>query len=1166
MTAHPAPASERRCLRCGAPLRRHSRSSVCGHCLLESATSLAPPANHPSIPDPAEGAAPTIPFGDYDLEREIAHGGMGVVYRARQRSLGRTVAVKLLLLGRHASQESIQRFHREAQAVASLRHPHIVAIHEIGECDGQPFFSMEYVEGLNLAELIRAGPLAPREAATHARTIAEAVHHAHNQGILHRDLKPSNILVDAFGGLRITDFGLARPLDGSSDLTETGRVLGTPHYLAPEAATGRIEEVGPPSDLYAIGAILYELLTGRPPFLAQSIPETLLRIRETDPVSLRRLNPALPEDLETICLKCLEKSPAARYATAQALADDLDRWLRHEPIRARPVSHVERLFKWTRRNPRTAGLLLLSCTAAAALIATLVVSHLQVRAANARTTAEAELNRRSLVRLHVQSGNQRVGDGDPLAALAWFVEALALEGGQPAREDIHRRRIGAILRHAPQLERLWFHDAFVQEALLSHDHSVVAATSIEDTAKFWDVGSGRPRPGPVTASSVRFCPDHRQFMTSAPGQVIQFWNLSDGEPAPQMPTFTAVNFAHYEPTGRWVAAVDPRGVHRFDVRTGQPVGALLAPGHEVNALRSSHNGRWLIGVAQHGVITVWDAGEDPPASRTFKVAGPVHQWIVDSPGCRLASVIGGAALEHIVRQWDLATGLPAGPDLTHDSGVTTLHYSPDGTRLVTGTWGGSAQLWEAATGNRIGPPMTHQGGVRSARFSPDGQFLATASWDTTVRFWDPHTGHPQSPWLRHGGFVSSLAFSSDSARLLTGSQDTAVRLWRLATNNPARLHLDHGSQVEMLRFDPTGQFLVSSGREGTVHLWDRLSGTLQRTLHHPAAVPDARFSPDGRHLLTACEDGTARLWNPRTGEPVHPGVSHGAPLHRIAFSGDGSRFLTTGRTSRELRIWDAATGLPASPPLVHPLPIAVAAFSPDGARALTADREGGLQIWNVSTGQPAGPLLAVGGPVASATFSPDGGRVLTGWADDTQLPSGAQLWDVRTGERIGGPMMHFDGLFHVEFSPDGRYIASCGEDNTARIWNAATGDPVTPPLRHRAYVWRATFSPDSRLLATASQDGTARVWETETGEAVTPPIPHPGPVHRVAWSPDSREIATAGNSTQARVFDLSPHPASIETLRLLSEVLGSQRLHPVAGAIPLSTSELRDRWEALSQR
>lgn len=1126
--------------------------------MLESASAFSTPGPGPAA---VREAPPAVAFGDYVLEQEIAHGGMGVVYRARQRSLGRTVAVKLLLLGRHSSQESIQRFRREAQSAAALRHPNIVAIHEVGECDGQQFFSMEYVEGPNLAELVRTGPLSPREAAEHVRTIAGAIHHAHAQGVLHRDLKPSNILVDPFGELRVTDFGLAKRLDGSSDLTESGRLLGTPHYLSPEAAAGRTAETGPASDLYAIGAVFYELLTGRPPFLAPSVSETLLRIRDSEPVNPRRLNPAVPVDLETICLKCLEKSPASRYASAQALADDLGRWLRNEPIAARPVPAWERAGKWMRRNPRVAGLLLLTALAGAALVTTLAVANVRIRAANARTAAEAEESRRGLVRLNVQAGNKLVADGDPLAALAWFVEALALEHGDAAREDVHRRRIAALLRQSPELEQVCFHDAFVAEAEISPDGAVVAAATLDHAARFWDARTGQLRPGPARATVVRFCPDGRQFVTWLRDEGARFWNVADGAPAAQMPVVPPRESVHYAPDGRRVAVSTPAGVQVYDVLSGAPLGAALPAGHPVVLVRFSPDSRWLAGHDEGGRMTIWDTAPGGGPSRRIELGAPLNPWGFRPDGRRLAGALGSSPGPRVVRQWDLETGEPAGPDLPHGSGIQSVQYSPDGARLATAEWGGAAHLWDAATGQRIGPPMLHQGGVRLARFSPDGRRLATASWDTTVRFWDPETGRPQAPLLRHGGFVTSLMFSRDGIRMLTGSQDTAVRLWRLSTNRPARLELRHGGTVLRTRYDPAGERIVTAGEDGTARLWDRGSGELRLTLRHAGPVADAWFSPDGRRVLTASTDGTARLWDAATGEPLFPGVPHGHAVIQAEFSADGRRFLTRGGPA--VRVWDVATGAPLTPPLDRGAPPSCAAFSPEGARLVTGHDDGMVQIWELPSGQPNGPRLDVGGQVRSASFSPDGRRILTGWLDGSQLPSAAQLWDAATGEKAAQPMWHFDGLFHAEFSPDGRRILTCGEDNTARVWDAATGEPVTPPLRHRAYVYSAAFSPDGRLVATASEDGTSRLWEAETGEAVTPPLEHEGRAGWVGWSPDGREIATGWNQNAGRIFNVSPHPGAVDRLRVQAELLGTQRLHPVAGATPLSAAELRTRWEAL---
>lgn len=347
------------CRKCSAPLPRDALDGLCPACLVTLALEL------PTTPNGEVGAIGSSSslgkiryFGDYELLEEIAHGGMGVVYKARQLSLNRIVAVKMLLAGHFASREFVQRFHEEAAAAANLQHPNIVAIHEVGEQDGQQYFSMDYVEGENLADLIRARPVSANKAASYVRAIAEAIHYAHERGTLHRDLKPSNVLIDAFDQPRITDFGLAKRLHEESSLTVTGQALGSPGYMAPEQVTGKRDHVGVAADIYSLGAILYHLLTGRAPFWAETLEGTFALLLHNEPVSPRALNPGIPRDLETICLKCLEKEPQRRYPSAEALAKDLERWLDGQPIQARPVSQWERGLKWVKRRPVIAGLVL----------------------------------------------------------------------------------------------------------------------------------------------------------------------------------------------------------------------------------------------------------------------------------------------------------------------------------------------------------------------------------------------------------------------------------------------------------------------------------------------------------------------------------------------------------------------------------------------------------------------------------------------------------------------------------------------------------------------------------------------------------------------------------------------------------------------------------------
>ena len=304
------------CQRCGTQLRPDVPGGFCPRCLVQAAIDLSAGAAPDATESRKQKAESRNCFGDYELLEEIARGGMGVVYRARQKSLNRTVALKMMLSGQFAQPEFVQRFRAEAEAIAQLQHPNIVAIHEVGEHAGQPFFSMDFVGGRTLAEIVHEGPLPVKRAATYLKVIAEAVHYAHQHGILHRDLKPSNVLIDSSDQPRITDFGLAKRLTADSELTLTGQVLGSPNYLSPEQAAGRQAAVGPASDVYALGAMLYHLVSGRPPFQADALTTLLRQVMETEPVALRLLNASIPRDLETICLKCLEKEPSRRYASA----------------------------------------------------------------------------------------------------------------------------------------------------------------------------------------------------------------------------------------------------------------------------------------------------------------------------------------------------------------------------------------------------------------------------------------------------------------------------------------------------------------------------------------------------------------------------------------------------------------------------------------------------------------------------------------------------------------------------------------------------------------------------------------------------------------------------------------------------------------------------------
>ena len=608
----------RSCPECGTRLDGDVPDGSCPVCALRGALSLGN-----ADPPPTSSAPQRIRyFGDYELLEEVARGGMGVVYKARQMSLNRVVAVKMILGGRLAGVKAVDRFHAEAQMAASLRHPNIVAIHEIGEHEGQHYFSMDLVEGKNLAELVRDNPLPAARAARYVEATAQAIHYAHERGILHRDLKPSNVLVDEFDQPRITDFGLAKSLGGDTELTRTGQIVGTPSFIPPEQASAKGGKPGPGSDVYSLGALLYLLLTGRPPFAADTLEATLTQVLSAEPPAPRLLNPTVPPDLETICLKCLEKEPPRRYATARDLAEELGRFLRGEPILARPVSQPERFWRWCRRNPTVAGL----AAAVAALLVTVAAGSLMaaVRIAKARSQAEAREaeSRERSVRLSVASGIRAREEGDWAGSLLWFTEALRQDRSNPAAEEMHRFRIGAALDPYPRLIQMWSSDQPLTQGVFSPDGRWVVTAELHQ-ARVWEAATGRPVTPPMPHRWRFFAPiftaDGQHLLTVNDDNILELRETATGQPiSPPMPHPFPIRHAVMTPDGKRVFTACLLGppdlregpaleIHIWDVAKAREVRSPLKYRDAIFHLALSHDSRWLAAVGGYGRGVVWDS-------------------------------------------------------------------------------------------------------------------------------------------------------------------------------------------------------------------------------------------------------------------------------------------------------------------------------------------------------------------------------------------------------------------------------------------------------------------------------------------------------------------------------------------------------------------------------
>jgi WD40 repeat protein len=950
------------------------------------------------LPAESGNGTPKVSVPGYEILGELGRGGMGVVYKARQLGLNRTVALKMVLAAEHAGPEMVQRFRVEAEAVAQLQHPNIVQIYEVGESDGRPYFSLEYVDGGSLAQLVQGQPQPPRLAAGLIETLARAVHVAHEAGVIHRDLKPQNVLLSGsrkpalpgrgsgtpsssplasasllFPSPKITDFGLAKKLDAGGSNTQSGSVLGTPSYMAPEQAAGHGKLLGPPADVYSLGAILYELLTGRPPFRAETPLDTLLQVLHDDPLPPHKLQPKVPKDLETIALKCLHKEPARRYPSAEGLADDLRRYLDGESITARPATAWERGRRWVRHHPTVSALAAAAAVGVAVFVALILRDRAKIQAEHAqvererdnvraeRDNVEYEKQRamQRLVRLTVTSGAQHLNEGDLLLALPWFAEALRLEQDDPDRAAMHRIRLAAVLRQCPSLVTAWFHD------------------------------------GPVLDAA--FTPDARGVLTAGEDGVVRIRYLPGREPAgaaavTEFDHGRPVRLAQLRRDGMQLLTVDDGGEARLWDIASREVRAL--PAKEVLHAAYSADGARVLTASADRTARVWGAATVKPVGPPLKHAGDVRRaafspdggWVATASGDRTAVV------------WDGATGLPLAPPMAHDGPVRSVAFSPDGLRLVTASDDGTARVWDATTGEPLTPPMRHARAVAEAAFSPDGRAVVTASLDNTARVWDAATGAPLTPALLHGSDVQHAAFSPEGRRVVTAGDDTTARVWDVGTGRPLTPPLRHNGSVRRAVFGPNGRGVLTAAQDGVVRIWDVAIGMTE------TAGPDARAagrgvaSPDGRRRVRVNDDFTARIHDAATDEPLTPLLRHDGRVHYAAFSPDGTRLLTVS-ADRTAQVWDAVSGAAVGERMRHGADVVHGAFSPDGSRVVTASGDNTARVWEAATGAPVSPPLRHAGTVVRAVFSPDGRCVLTEGQDGA-----ARAWDAATGEALGPPL------------------------------------------------------------------------------------------------------------------------------------------------------------------
>jgi WD40 repeat protein/serine/threonine protein kinase len=1012
--------------------------------------------------------------------------------------------------------------------------------------------------------------------------VADALDHAASQGVLHRDIKPSNLLLDGTGNVWVTDFGLAKAASDTDDLTHTGDVVGTLRYMAPERFNGKGDLR---SDIYSLGLTLYELLTLEPAFDEADRNKLVTEVVHGEPVRPRKLNPGVPRDLETVVLKAIARDPAHRYQTPALMTEDLKRFVEDRPVRARRISEAERFWRWCRRNPAVASLLaavavLLVGAAGVAMVAAVRIAGARDEATrNAQEALQAredegaqrllaqareQESRQRLVRLHVANGTRLLDDGDLLASLPWLTEALALDQGDPSREERHRTRIAAVLAQAPRLMHLWHHDQEVVHAAFSPDGRRIVTAGKDCTARVWDAATGQAVGQPLRHGDMvyeaAFSPDSRLVVTASHDRTARVWQASNGQPVTRALSHREpVQHACFSPDGRWVVTASTDGAAQlWDALTGAPRTPAMKHTRWLHSVSFSADGRLVVTASHDRKARVWDSATGKPVAPLLEHAAPVTSAAFSPDGRRVIT----SSDDGTARLWDVATSQPVGSRLEHGDRVIRAAFSPDGRYVSTSSYDMTARVWDAATGRAVSAPMKHRNSVRSALFSPDGRYVVTRSNDHTARVWEAATGEAVTPPLRHNWLVSSACFSPDGRRVVTASADWTVRLWEIAGRREAPLTVRHGQPVSSAVFSPDGRLLLTASEDNTAHVWSALNGqSVAGPLRHERVLHQACFSPDGRRVVTASDDHTARVWDVATGRELIPPLRHTGGVVQARFSPDGKRVLTASN-DRSAQVWDANTGARLGPPLKHRHRLFTAAFSSDGRRVVTASGDRTAQVWDAATGKPLTPPLQHQDSVEEASFSPDGRRVVTASADYT-----AQVWDAETGAPITEPLRHGAGVAAASFSPDGRWVVTGSRQGTARVWDAATAAPVTPLLKHGRGQIRVAFSPDGRRLVTGGGDYGARLWDTATGESLGPPLKHRGWVYHLAFSPDGRRLATASHDGTARIWNLpGPDSRPLEDLILLAQVLSAQRVDATDGLVEVEPAAQRQALETLHSR